>query len=884
MSSSSSKQPRRRGNRGDKSKSPANAGAQQTPSSEPTPPSSAKTQLPKMLVQASIGSWHSDTYLTSIKLDRKSAHATTPSNSKTPTPADMVTQFRSLADQTFASDKTKYSSYISSQPSDAQWLHQTASGSKGTIGDRISSSTLLIQSQPFLNVHLLGQLVELGKKEKRVSNMVCDSLRDLFTENLLPQRKLITMRERPLKDYVGGDKQISPRLLMLWRFEELLKQYYSGYVSMLRFMLDDTLETTKRFGLHCATGLLTAAPEGEETLLNMVVNKLGDPEKKPAASAAHQLRRVLEKHPAMSGVVCREVQQLAFRPNLSPQSLYNCVIFLNQVAFKRGEEDLPKQLLKTYFKLFDVCVTADKGVRDKKGKKGKSPTQNSDATTGVKGKLLGALLSGVNRARPYAGGFEDDSHLAALYRVAHSENIAARVQALMLLCEVQGDEDRFFRALYDCLKDERLYAGKGVTAFFNLVYKAVKRDKDAGRKGVMLKRLLQASMTTGASQAAAGLFLVSAVGEGVEGLWDEGEEKEGDYDGKTREPKAQLPGKGWEAANLKFHFHPSVRTFAEKVVDSDAIDYKGDPLKDFTLAPFLDRFAFRNPKSRDRMMKEFRRGESVAEKKSGGRGLKAAGAVAVNDPKFLSQGKVGEHEEFFFRYFAERERRSAVSGVGKNATEEKKNMAIEDAEVEAAGDVDVDWEADDSEEEFAQSLAEKMMEEHGNGRANYDDEDVDFEMSDDEDEDGIIGDDDDDDDDSEEGGAEMSGLLPGESAFLDGPDEDEEDDSEEDGSEEDDDSDDDMPMMLSAMGKPDSDGDDEEASSEEEEKPKKKKKKRKVESTFADSDEILKNDAFWKKRDSEREAAAMLEAKAELEAEEAAGSGKKKRRKSRKKQ
>ena len=74
----------------------------------------------------------------------------------------------------FASDKTKYSSYICSQPSDAQWLHQTASGSKGTIGDRISSSTLLIQSQPFLNVHLLGQLVELGKKEKRVSNMVCD--------------------------------------------------------------------------------------------------------------------------------------------------------------------------------------------------------------------------------------------------------------------------------------------------------------------------------------------------------------------------------------------------------------------------------------------------------------------------------------------------------------------------------------------------------------------------------------------------------------------------------------------------------------------------------------------------------------------------------------
>lgn len=120
---------------------------------------------------------------------------------------------------------------------------------------------------------------------------------------------------------------------------------------MLRTMLDDTLETTKRFGLHCATGLLTSAPEGEEQLLTMIVNKLGDPQKKPAASAAHQLRRVLEKHPAMSSVVCREVQQLAFRPNLSPQSLYNCVIFLNQVAFKRGGEkceNLPYYFVHLY--------------------------------------------------------------------------------------------------------------------------------------------------------------------------------------------------------------------------------------------------------------------------------------------------------------------------------------------------------------------------------------------------------------------------------------------------------------------------------------------------------------------------------------------------------
>ncbi|GMH49823.1 hypothetical protein TL16_g00626 [Triparma laevis f. inornata] len=828
--------PRRRGNRG------AEKPSQSSDEKQSKEPEKGKASLPRMLMQAGIGSWYEDGYLNSIKTDRKTANKLSPK----PMPSDMIKQFRSLADTSLSTDQSRYSQYISTLPSDTRWLHETASGSKGTVGDRISSITLLVQGQPFLNVGMLGELIDLGGKEKRVANMVCDSLRDLFTENLLPNRKLIPMKDRPLSDYVGGDKVISPRLIMLWRFEELLKQYYSSYINMLRTMLDDTLETTKRFGLHCATGLLTNAPEGEEQLLTMIVNKLGDPQKKSAASAAHQLRRVLEKHPAMSSVVCREVQQLAFRPNLSPQSLYNCVIFLNQVAFKRGEEELPKQLLSTYFKLFDVCINADKSENLKKSKKSKSSPTKSPESSGVKGKLLGALLSGVNRARPFAGNsLQDDKHLAALYRVAHSDNISARVQALMLLCEVQGTEDRFFRALYDCLKDERLYTGKGTTAFFNLVYKAVKKDNDVGRKGVMLKRLMQASMTAGASQAAAGLFLVSAVLEGVETLWEEGTETEGDYDGKTREPKAQLPGKGWEAANLMFHFHPSVRNFASKVVASDAIDYKGDPLKDFTLAPFLDRFAFRNPKSRDRMMKEFRRGESVAEKKSGGRGLKVAGGVAVNDPKFLSQGNVGEHEEFFFRYFAERERRAAISGAGKGASEEKKQLAIEDAEVDAAGDVDANWDEDDSEEEFAQGLAEKMMEEHGNGRANYDDEDVDFDMSDDDDDEGL------------------SGV------------EDEDDNG--------------MPMMLSAMNEPDSDDSD----SEQKIAPKKmtkknQKKKRKAESTFAaaDSEELLKNDAFWKNRDTEREELALIEAKAELDAEaeeEAAGGGKKKRRKSRKK-
>ena len=39
------------------------------------------------------------------------------------------------------------------------------------------------------------------------------------------------------------------------------------------------------------------------------------------------------KHPAMKGVVVREVQQYLHRPGLQPKAVYAGVIFLNQVGF-----------------------------------------------------------------------------------------------------------------------------------------------------------------------------------------------------------------------------------------------------------------------------------------------------------------------------------------------------------------------------------------------------------------------------------------------------------------------------------------------------------------------------------------------------------------------
>ena len=61
------------------------------------------------------------------------------------------------------------------------------------------------------------------------------------------------------------------------------------------------------------------------------------------------------------------------------------------------------------------------------------------------------------------------------------------------------------------------------------------------------------------------------------------------YGCASREP-------AWEMATLATQFHPSARLFAKSILGSQPVEYSGDPLQDFTLMRFLDRFVFRNPK------------------------------------------------------------------------------------------------------------------------------------------------------------------------------------------------------------------------------------------------------------------------------------------------
>ena len=463
-----------------------------------------------------------------------------------------------------------------------------------------------------------------------------------------------------------------------------------------------------------------------------------------------------------------QVQQLAHRPHLSPRALYNCVVFLNQLQLSKDDKEandseeatktrqstsLPASLINTYFHLFEMTVKKDDASKKKKGSK-QSKSLKGDSSSYQTSRLLSALLTGVNRAHPYLPKRDAamEQHIDALYRISHTAPPAAATQALMLLLQLavgSGDvdgqskedesvtmrKDRFYRALYSKLVDGEMFTGRQLTLFFNLLYKAMKYDTSTERISAFAKRLLNTVLHQSSSIICGSLFLLSEIIRSHPELQNEvaAAVSEVLFDPTKREPRAAFAGKVslsknlWELSLLAHHFHPSVTKFTAG--SGGDIAYKGDPLKDFGLSPFLDKFAFRNPKSLDKLSKKLKRGESIAERKSG---LSGNMALPMNDPSYLDGSKkISEEDSFFHQFFVERAKRDEIKGIVRGSSAaDKDDSDLEDEALNATEADDMidnfDGDTDSEEEAFVNQLAEKLMESAGNGQANFDDEDPDM--------------------------------------------------------------------------------------------------------------------------------------------------------------
>uniref|UniRef100_H2YRJ7 CCAAT-binding factor domain-containing protein n=1 Tax=Ciona savignyi TaxID=51511 RepID=H2YRJ7_CIOSA len=114
------------------------------------------------------------------------------------------------------------------------------------------------------------------------------------------------------------------------------------------------------------------------------------------------------------------------------------------------------------------------------------------------GKMLSALLTGVNRAFPYADSSDKGiiEELDVLFKTVHVAGLSTTVQALVLLYQVYTSRnevsDRFHNAFYSSLfHPELTTCTPRHPMFLNLLYRSMKADVCEPRVQAYIKRLIQ---------------------------------------------------------------------------------------------------------------------------------------------------------------------------------------------------------------------------------------------------------------------------------------------------------------------------------------------------------------------------------------------------------
>ncbi|KAG1830216.1 ribosome biogenesis protein [Suillus variegatus] len=735
------------------------------------------------------------------------------------------------------------SSTVTSSSSDYAFLQKILHS--GTLSDRLSALTLLVQSSPLHNTKALETLkgmAERGKgkggREESLKALRC--ILDWWVGGGAPNRKLKYFRDQPLSHQGVKDDHV-----LIWYFEDWLKKYFFSILQTLEVLSMDPLAYVRTQALSLTYMLLRDKPEQEHNLLRLLVNKLGDSEKSICSRASYHLLQLLQAHPSMKGVVVREMTSLILRPSIATPATapsanthirftdettvstskpkpkpkpktkpdgatkrtsndharYYATITLNQIVFVPGDKDVAVQVIDVYFQMFKDLLGESRSSGKKKnieehdgeiiGKKKKRKTTKEVVGDGgfvevedAFSKSISAILTGVNRALPYAKlGPSDASlnkHIDTLFLITHTSTFNTSLQALLLIQQISSSlshlpessssalsksiVDRYYRTLYQSLHDGRLASSSKQTMYLNLLFKSLKADDNLERVKSFVRRFVQvlASGSAGGTEfIVGGLYLLGELFSTVSGLRDfsrgSHSTSEEQYDPRKRDPQFAHPSASplFELIPLIHHYHPAVSLHAQQLLSGQPITSNPD-LSLNTLSHFLDRFVYKNPKKIKTKGSSAMQPAASANDRIGVKLLKGEsfGGALPNDEKFLSRPlqDIPVDEVFFHKHFLRKRDSDAEE------SDDASDVDASASELEEAQDKDVDdAERDDDEDSDAEEADiwkamqatmphvagdEDLMADSDSVASDLDDSDgEDEEVEDEEDEDGGSGDD-----------------------------------------------------------------------------------------------------------------------------------------------
>jgi ribosome biogenesis protein MAK21 len=587
-----------------------------------------------------------------------------------------------------------------------------------------------------------------GKKNRRHTEASVIALKDLFLDDYLKDNKKLTSFYNKFNNVEDSEiTQINnnkEQLISLYIEDFIHKKYFELIQIIEDIVINDTLNPIKKKFMGILLEMLVKRPEREEKILEVLINKLGDPDVDICNHSIKLLKSLQQSHPKMSLIILKNVENFIARNSSRASSIFYSLVFLTHMNVI-NEQNFLEYSLKFFFDLFNKYADKEKEETFLQGKNQKFSkfNKNNGENSFSNNKILSLIVKRINMLCKFSQEKKlkvkelIDERVETLFKLSHSKSLKLRIEVLKLIFSVvkaysvgtsNPYNSRYYKSLYEILLNKDIATTKHLKDLLILIMESLSFDVDITRIGSFLKRLLQICHLAEPNFITCVLIIVSQIIRNKHKLWKvvevslnnlkEDTKTEG-FDYMKRDP-LYANGDSFpltEIIPFTKHYHPTVVKFSEFIINNynkEIISYEGDPLLDFSLVNFLDKFILKNPKVKaKKKMKKDKKDNEEEELR-----------------KFMEEGNEEEEEDLNIENKNELDfitRFKEIEKVKSDKIKKKKKKVVEEGDIDDFADklMDDEYEKIEHGGDIDEDLDFVDEEDGGEDYNDYNDEDAD---------------------------------------------------------------------------------------------------------------------------------------------------------------
>ena len=527
-------------------------------------------------------------------------------------------------------DKIDYNQKVNKEK---RWTHDILQ--KGTYDDKISALLLYIRQNPKMTLKYLEILIRLAEnKNRRKNNAIIVGLKDLFIGVILDNKKYLAFNQKYNNKNILKGVDDDEELINSY-YDDKIHHLYIRFINLLEEIINtETIINIKKKNLDYLYDMLVKQPESEEKILQDVVNKLGDTSSDISNHTMKLLKQIQEQHMNMSTIIFKYITTF-YTINNKNEAKLNALNYLVQMEIPHGHNrEFLEESINFFFNLFNQISSDsenknnsnninEKNLKIEKNKKkqkklkklileGKNQNTINEKFLSLIVKRINILFKYVKKQQKQMEKINEIIHekISILFRLSHNKSLKLSIEILKLLFGIittqdQNFVDRYYKSLYELISNTSLSSSKHVKEALKLILMSIMFDNNNNRICSFIKRLLEMSLISEPQYIICILIMVSQILRNKNKLWKMLEREQTKinifYDSSKRDPQYAQGEHSFlnELYLLEKHYHPSVQRMAKFILDNynkEIISYDGDPLMDFSLINFLEKFMLKNPK------------------------------------------------------------------------------------------------------------------------------------------------------------------------------------------------------------------------------------------------------------------------------------------------